>query len=87
MSALGAPLLDGLLRLVRLLDAQEGREVQLSALSTLNKFGDRDVARVVLDAWPGMSPQTRSSAAEVGRYLRGEPLEAVANPEVLRRHP
>src|SRR5262249_14374061 len=62
--------------LAQLLDPREGREIHLAVLATLGKFSDRDVAPLVLQAWPGMSPQTRSSASE-GLLARPERIDAV----------
>ncbi len=51
--------------LAALLDPREGREVHLAALAALNRFTDHAVAPLVLEAWPGLSPQTRAAAGEV----------------------
>lgn len=60
----------------QLLDPREGREIHLAALGTLGKFGDRDVTTLVLQAWPGLSPQTRGSAAEI-LLARPERIDAL----------
>lgn len=44
---------------------RQPHEIQLSALATLRRFDNVEVARVVLTAWPGFSPTVRAAAAEV----------------------
>jgi putative heme-binding domain-containing protein len=46
------------------LSFREPEAVQLAALETLSRFDQPAVAGLILDAWPGLSPKLRASAAE-----------------------
>jgi putative membrane-bound dehydrogenase-like protein len=46
------------------LQPRQPRPVQQAALETLARFDDPGVPRLVLGAWPGLSPQLRATAAE-----------------------
>jgi putative membrane-bound dehydrogenase-like protein len=48
-----------------LLNSQQPKEVQLAALESLGRFTEPQVARSIVDAWPGLSPQVRNEAAEI----------------------
>ncbi len=45
--------------LASLLDGQQPRQVQTAALRSLGRFKEPDVARVVIAAWPSLSPSVR----------------------------
>jgi putative membrane-bound dehydrogenase-like protein len=47
-----------------LLTLRQPQPVQAAALETLARFDDPGVPAIVLDAWPGLSPQLRATAAE-----------------------
>jgi putative heme-binding domain-containing protein len=47
-----------------LLKSRQPAAVQAAAVETLGGFEQREVAELVLAAWPSMSPQVRASAAE-----------------------
>jgi putative heme-binding domain-containing protein len=46
------------------LGARQPRPVQQAVLETLARFDDPTVAVLLLDAWPGLSPQLRATATE-----------------------
>jgi putative membrane-bound dehydrogenase-like protein len=46
------------------LQLRQPQPVQAAALETLTHFDQPQVAALVLDAWPGLSPQLRATAAE-----------------------
>jgi len=50
--------------LAQLMKLSQPPEVQLAALQTLTRFDDPKTANLILDAWPGMSPQVRATATE-----------------------
>jgi putative membrane-bound dehydrogenase-like protein len=50
--------------LVDFLKFRQPEAVQKAALETLSRFDDAGAAGVVIDAWPGLSPQVRATAAE-----------------------
>lgn len=47
-----------------LLDSRQPQEVQKAALQALSRFRAADVAEMIVEAWPGFSPQVRGEAAE-----------------------
>jgi putative heme-binding domain-containing protein len=47
-----------------LLEGRQPQELQLAAVETLGRFDDAEVARPLLEAWPGMSPRVRGAAAD-----------------------
>ena len=47
-----------------LLDSRQPQEVQKAALQALSRFQAPDVAEVIVEAWPGFSPEVRGEAAE-----------------------
>lgn len=47
-----------------LLASQQPQEVQLAALGVLARLDDPDVAELILQAWPGLTPRVRVAAAE-----------------------
>lgn len=47
-----------------LLELRQPQPVQAAALETLAKFEDDGVATILLEAWPGLSPELRARAAE-----------------------
>ena len=51
--------------LVGLIDQREPYQVQQTAITTLGKFRSRDVAKPLLEAFRGLSPQLRETACEV----------------------
>jgi putative heme-binding domain-containing protein len=51
--------------LTELLAPRQPSEVQAEAVSTLARFDDPRVPKVLLRGWPGMSPKLRATAAEV----------------------
>lgn len=61
--ALGSPA-DALPILTALIDSRQPQEVQLAALAALARVEDPGVAKIILDAWPTLSPRLRSQAAE-----------------------
>ncbi|HVU87675.1 MAG TPA: PVC-type heme-binding CxxCH protein [Pirellulales bacterium] len=63
MLALGAPA-DALPILTALVDSRQPQEVQLAALTALGRIDDPAVSKIILDAWPTLSPRLRSQAAE-----------------------
>ena len=85
-----------------LLDLQQTAEIQIAALDVLAEFDSREVATLILDAWPTFSPSVRSRATET---LLSRPswvtdlMDAVeeggvrrgdidpARVELLKRHP
>lgn len=50
--------------LTPLLDNKQPQDLQLAALSTLDKFNDDAVAPILLSTWAGYSPRLRSAATE-----------------------
>ncbi|QEG39964.1 PVC-type heme-binding CxxCH protein [Roseimaritima ulvae] len=48
-----------------LLDGRQPLSVQRQALTTLGRFADQQVATMVLEVWPGLSPQLRQVATEI----------------------
>ncbi len=50
--------------LFSLLDQRQPVEVQRAALATLRKFDNLEIAKAILDAWPGMTPPLRAQAVE-----------------------
>jgi putative membrane-bound dehydrogenase-like protein len=47
-----------------LLKARQPQPVQAAAVETLARFDQPDVSAMLLEAWPGFSPQSRASAVE-----------------------
>jgi putative membrane-bound dehydrogenase-like protein len=62
--------------LTPLLDNRQPQDLQLAALTTLDRFNEPGVAAAVLDAWPGFSPRLRSTAVEA-LFARPERLTAL----------
>jgi putative membrane-bound dehydrogenase-like protein len=60
-----APLGEVRAPLAELLSSQQPKEIQLAALESLGRFAEPEVARTIVDAWPGFSPQVRNEAAEI----------------------
>jgi putative heme-binding domain-containing protein len=60
-----APLSEVRAPLADLLSSQQPKEIQLAALEALGRFAEPEVARTIVDAWPGFSPQVRNEAAEI----------------------
>jgi len=50
--------------LVESLASRQPLELQTAAIGTLASFEDERVAAILLESWPGMSPQLRATAAE-----------------------
>lgn len=50
---------------VELLDGRQPINVQRQTLTTLGQFADPQVAAMVLDVWPALSPQLRQIATEI----------------------
>lgn len=48
----------------RLLRVDQSASVQKATLETVTRFEDREVADLIIDAWPTLSPQVRLTAAE-----------------------
>ena len=59
-----------------LLDSRQSQAVQMAALSTLGRFREAEVARMVVDAWQGFTPQVRGAAAET-LFARPERLSTL----------
>ncbi len=51
--------------LVSLLDNRQPNGIQRAAITTLGNFSSPRIARPLLQAWPGLSPQLRETASEV----------------------
>lgn len=67
--------------LVGLLSQQQPQEVQLAAIAALSRFAEPNVADVLLEAWPTLTPAVRSAALDalVARPARVHALlDAVA---------
>ncbi len=47
------------------LDSRSPREIQLAALSALDRFEDARIAGIIVAAWPGLSPRVKDRAADV----------------------
>ncbi len=47
-----------------LLQLRQPPEIQAAALETLGRYEDAEVARLIVDTWPGLSPKLRATAAE-----------------------
>ena len=47
-----------------LFDLSEPPQIQLAAVDTLARFETPDIAKLLIDAWPSLSPAVRSRAAE-----------------------
>jgi putative heme-binding domain-containing protein len=62
--------------LTPLLDNRQPQDLQLAALTTLDRFSEPGVAEAVLDAWPGFSPRLRSAAVEA-LFARPERVAAL----------
>lgn len=50
--------------LKQLVDHRQPQEVQLAALAALGRSDDHDAARIIIEAWPTLSPRLRSQAGE-----------------------
>ncbi len=50
--------------LASLLDNRQPQQVQIAAVQALSRFDRPEVARLIADAWPGMTPAVRGEAAE-----------------------
>lgn len=62
---LGLAKLDDQRRLLTdLLQLRQPPEVQAAAIETLGRYPDAAVATLIIDAWPGLSPKLRTTAAE-----------------------
>lgn len=70
-----------------LFDLSQPSQIQLAAIDTLSRFEDREVAGLLIEAWPSLSPTVRSRATEA--LCMREPwlmsmLEAVAEGTIGR---
>ena len=61
-----------------LLTNRQGQDVQSAAVATLGKFSDVSVARLLLAAWPTLSPRLRAEAIEA-IFSRGDWLAALVD--------
>ncbi len=72
--------------LADLLEGRQPQEVQKAALQALARFRAPEVAEMIVQAWPGFSPQVRGEAAEA-LFARPERLvvllEAIETKQVL----
>jgi putative heme-binding domain-containing protein len=50
--------------LAEMVSNRQPHDVQAAALATLSRFAEPQVAPMLLEAWPGMSPRVRAEAAE-----------------------
>ena len=50
--------------LEELLGGHQPQQVQIAAIQALSRFERREVAEIIIDAWPALTPAVRGEAAE-----------------------
>ena len=73
--------------LSELLDGRQPQTVGLAAIETLSRFQETQVAGVLIDAWPALTPQLRSSATGVlfaNRRRLAQLLKAIESEDISR---